>query len=257
MQKLPISVFIIAKDEEDRIPYSIKSVIDWVDEVIVIDSGSSDDTVKVAKSLGAKTIFNKWPGYGQQKIFGEQQCKNNWLLNIDADEEITKSLRDEIITLFANGSPAPQNAYKLKCKLMFMHQNKPSRFAHINAPIRLYNKATASFRDSTVHDAVIPTADVQVHKLVNIINHRSFRGLHHMIEKSNKYTTMLAQDLYKKGKKPSIMRLLFEPLTMFLKAYFIRRFCLYGSYGFVHSITHAYFRTARLAKTRELFKNLS
>ncbi|MEP2437055.1 MAG: glycosyltransferase, partial [Roseibium sp.] len=79
---LPISVFIIAKDEADRIGRTITSVRDWVDEVIVIDSGSSDGTVAVAEQLGARVLENAWPGYGPQKRFGEDQCRNDWLLNL-------------------------------------------------------------------------------------------------------------------------------------------------------------------------------
>ncbi len=87
--RLPLSVFIIARDEADRIARPIESVIGWVDEVIVIDSGSTDETVAVAEQLGARVIRNDWPGYGPQKRFGEDQCRNDWLLNLDADEEVT------------------------------------------------------------------------------------------------------------------------------------------------------------------------
>ena len=87
--KLPLSVFIIAVNEADRIALTINSVRDWADEVIVIDSGSTDDTVAVAESHGARVVFNEWNGYGPQKVFGETLCRNDWLLNLDADEEVT------------------------------------------------------------------------------------------------------------------------------------------------------------------------
>jgi len=73
--RLPISVFIIAKDEADRIPYAIKSVRDWVSEVIVIDSGSEDETVAVSEALGARVLFHSWEGYGPQKVYGETLCE--------------------------------------------------------------------------------------------------------------------------------------------------------------------------------------
>jgi glycosyltransferase involved in cell wall biosynthesis len=103
-QRLPLSAFIIAKNEADRIPAAIKSVVGWVDEVIVIDSGSEDETVAVAESLGARVVFNEWPGYGLQKRFGEDQCRNDWLLNLDADEEITSALAAEIKAKFDDQS---------------------------------------------------------------------------------------------------------------------------------------------------------
>ena len=85
---LPISVTIIAQDEADRIGMAIASVRDWVDEVVVVDSGSTDGTPEIAQSLGARVIHHDWPGYGQQKRFAEDQAQNDWILNIDADERI-------------------------------------------------------------------------------------------------------------------------------------------------------------------------
>ena len=105
MRRLPISCFIIAKDEADRIGRTIESVQPWVNEVIVVDSGSTDDTMAVAIRAGARAISNAWPGFGQQKRFAEDQCTNDWLLNIDADEVVTPELCREIEALFANGSP--------------------------------------------------------------------------------------------------------------------------------------------------------
>ena len=104
-QKLPISVFIIAKNEADRIATTIGSVREWVDEVIVIDGGSTDETIAVAKENGAKVEYNQWAGYGLQKRFGEDLCQNNWLLNLDADEEISQELAQEIQELFTIALP--------------------------------------------------------------------------------------------------------------------------------------------------------
>ena len=84
-----ISAFIITKNEAPRVAKAINSIKDIVDEIIVVDSGSTDDTVRIAESLGAKVVFNEWPGYVKQKSFAESLCKNNWVLNIDADEELT------------------------------------------------------------------------------------------------------------------------------------------------------------------------
>ena len=86
---LPISCFIIAKNEEDRIGKAILSVKDFVEEIIVIDSGSKDDTEMIVTNLNASIIFNEWQGFGPQKRFGEDQCKNDWVLNIDADEYLS------------------------------------------------------------------------------------------------------------------------------------------------------------------------
>ncbi|WP_151670263.1 glycosyltransferase [Nitrincola schmidtii] len=83
MKKLPISVIFITKNEADRIEKAIDSVADWVDEIIVVDSGSNDDTVQKAERLEAKTFFNEWPGYGQQKRFAEEKTSHDWILNLE------------------------------------------------------------------------------------------------------------------------------------------------------------------------------
>jgi len=251
-EKLPISVFIIAKNEADRIEKPILSVKDWVDEIIVIDSGSTDDTVAVSAKLGAKVLFNEWNGYGAQKIFGENQCRNNWLLNLDADEEISQPLAENIKKLFSdNGSE--NNAYKIKWKILFPLEKKPPMFAPGGEFIRLYRKDKAGFRDSTVHDSVV-IREGSVGKLNGLVLHRCFRSLPHWVEKLNFYSSMQAQDFLAKGRKPSSFRIIFEPFFAFLKAYFLRRYFLYGIDGFVGSFLYAYGRLMRLAKARELFK---
>jgi glycosyltransferase involved in cell wall biosynthesis len=250
---LPISVFIIAKNEEDRISHAIKSVIGWADEVIVIDSGSTDNTVGVAKNLGASVVFNQWQGYGRQKIFGEKLCRNEWVLNIDADEEVSGALAQELQNLVKEGNP-PYQAYGVKVKIIMRNCQMASRFAPCTDTVRFYNKNHAGFRDSTVHDSVI-LKDGSPEKyglLKGEVYHRCFRSLHHAVEKINFYTDMQALDMQARGKYPSNLRIIFEPLFAFAKAYLIRRYFLYGIEGFIESIIYAFNRTLRLAKAREL-----
>ena len=99
--KLPISCFIIAKNEADRIAQTIESVEGLVDEIIVIDSGSTDGTQDLVKELGCKLYYNKWHGFGPQKRFGEDKARNKWLLNLDADEYLSNELKAEIRDLFS------------------------------------------------------------------------------------------------------------------------------------------------------------
>lgn len=254
MTTLPLSVFIITQDEADRVAKPILSTISWVDEVIVIDSGSKDNTVEIAEKLGARTVFNQWNGYGRQKIYGEGLCRNNWLLNIDADEEISPKLRDEIIALFADGEPE-YKAYQLIISTLGRFDDKAPAFAPYHDPIRLYDKNYAGFKDSTVHDSVVLKDPSQkAEKLKNIVLHRSLRSYSHAVEKINRYSSMQAEDMFRRGKKPSALRILFEPLIGFTKGYFIRKYCFLGFDGFIEAVVYAFARTLRLAKTRELWK---
>lgn len=254
--KIPVSVFIIAKDEEERLPIALNSVKDWVDEVIVVDSGSEDETVEIAKGQGAKTFFNEWKGYGQQKRFGESKCKNRWILNIDADEEITAELKNEIISLFKDGKEPDCAAYKMKWKMIFLGQNKPPLIATGGEVVRLYDKEKAGFRESTIHDSVIlKNESDKIEKLDGIIHHRCFRSLTHWIDKVNFYTTEQAHEWVKKLRpEPSILRIITEPFTAFFKSYLFRKYIFYGVDGFNASIIYAFSKVLRLAKVRELYK---
>lgn len=255
-QSYPLSVFIIAKDEEDRIPESIKSVIDWVDEVIVIDSGSKDRTVAISNELGASVIYNEWNGYGPQKVFGEGKCRNDWILNIDADEAISPKLKEEIQQLFDNDLINQAKAYHIPIKISTRFATKlPGRFAPSNDPIRLYHKEHAGFKDSSIHDSVIAkSSDCEIGKLKNIMIHRCFRSYRHAVEKINFYSTMQAEHMLEKGRKPSAIRILIEPFIAFVKAYTLRRYCLLGIDGFIESVIYAFSRTLRLAKAHEKWK---
>lgn len=250
---LPISVFIIAKNEADRISYALKSVRDWAAEVRVIDSGSEDDTVAVSEQLGALVTHHAWQGYGQQKNFGESLCKMNWLLNLDADEEVTPSLRSEIEALFAGGKEPQFKAYSVTRKLMHFIESTGT-YGMTDHPVRLYHKEHAGFKNSAVHDSVAwKSSEHPIGKLSGTLNHRCFRSYSHMLDKINFYSSMQAQDLYEKGRNPSVVRIVSEPLVTFLKAYFIRRYVLRGVTGFLEAIIYAFARTIRLAKARALF----
>lgn len=256
MSKLPISVFIITKNEEDRIAASINAVKDFADEILVIDSGSEDDTVKIAKNCGATVIHRDWQGYGPQKVFGEANCKNKWVLNIDADEEVLPELAEEIGELFSKDNYDQFCGYKIKIVNKFFGEKKPKRLAYYYNQLRLYNKDLCGFKDSTVHDSVIlrNPKDNKIGQLKNIISHQSFKSFEHWIYKINSYSEAQALHDFKQGKKPKILKIIITPLFAFFKAYFIRRFFIYGFDGIIYSYVFAFGRTIKLVKTRELFK---
>ena len=250
--KLPISVFIIAKNEADRIATTIASVVDWVDEVVVVDSGSSDDTVSVAAFSGARVIYNEWNGYGLQKRFGEDECRNEWLLNLDADEEVTEELAQEIRELFAGGEP-PLAGYIIKVRDILPNEKKFALFAHTNHCLRLYNFGKGRFSDSPVHDSVIMQEGENIGKLKEPIRHMSFRGIVHAIEKMNSYTSAQAENLQPKGGIFfARIRLFFEFPISFFKAYILRLYILRGVRGFIYATIYAFGRTMRVAKYLEI-----
>lgn len=251
MNKPPVSVFIIANNEADRIAATITSVRDWADEVIVIDSGSHDNTIGISQSLGAKTCFNAWQGYGLQKRFGEDQCKNHWLLNLDADESVTPELAAEIAALFAHGEPR-EAGYILKVRDLLPGETDLAPMAHTNFCLRLYDRRKGRFSDSPVHDSVILQDGLKPAMLRAPVLHRSFRSLSHAIDKMNVYTSVQAENLAKKGLAFPLLRLATELPVAFFKVYFLRGYFMRGWRGFAYSIHYAYVRFVRIAKYLEL-----
>ena len=253
--RLPISVFIIAQNEGDRIATTIASVKDWVQEVIVVDSGSGDNTVEVAEALGARTFFHPWQGYGLQKRFAEDQCSQRWLMNLDADEEVTPALAAEIAALFASGLPA-QAGYILRIRDLLPGEAQLAPMAHTNFVLRLYDRECGRFSDSPVHDSVILTRGRAVMLQAPVL-HRSFRNVSHAIEKMNSYTGAQARDMHARGKKaPGSARLLLEFPFAFLKVYVLRGYALRGRRGFIYAMHYAFGRFMRLAKYVELKNKL-
>jgi glycosyltransferase involved in cell wall biosynthesis len=244
---LPLSIFIIAKNEADRLGQTLEAVAGLSDDIIVVDSGSTDGTQALAEKLGARVVFNAWPGYGLQKQFGEDQCKHDWMLNIDADEVVTPTLAASIKTALL-ADPATPRAYKTRIVELFPGEEKAHSMAFALSPVRLYHKAAGRYSASTVHDRVDLNDGVFVGSLDGIIEHRSIRSLGHELVKLNAYADMQADDLDAKGRKLSGLRLIFEFPLAFLKAYLGRRHFVRGFYGFMTAMNYAYFRYLRVAK---------
>ena len=252
MEKL--SVFIIAKNEADRIGAVINAVKTIADEILVIDSGSTDATCQIAIAAGAKVMYNEWRGYGQQKIFGEANCKNKWILNIDADEEVSQELALEISEIFSKKISENIAGFRVKIVNKFPLEKKPKKFAYFYNQFRLYNKEIAGFKDSSVHDSVeLKNQNSEIKQLKNIIYHQSFRSFAHWIEKINSYSQMQAEDSFKKRKNPSAFKIILTPFIAFFKAYIVRRYFIYGVDGLIYSHLFAFSRFAKAIKTRELF----
>lgn len=247
---IPLSAFIITLNEEDRISAAISSIKEWVAEVVVIDSGSSDNTVSIAESLGACVMHNEWQGYGLQKRFAEDQCAHNWILNIDADERVSPELATEIQSLMATTEP-PHACYHIDIKDQFAHESSPAPWAYSYRQIRLYNKSIARFSDSPVHDTVRPPVHCSIGNLQGIIAHRSLRNLSHATGKSNYYSNMQRDDMIKRNKHIAPWRLLTEFPLAFCKSYFVRRNIMYGWWGVVLAMNYGWSRFLRVAKMYE------
>lgn len=243
----PLSIFIIARDEADRIGRTIAAVRGLSDDIVVIDSGSTDGTQAIAAGLGARVIERAWPGYGPQKRFAEDQCRHPWLLNLDADEVTPPDLAAEIAALFAKGEPAC-DAYRIRIAEIFPGEGAPHRFAYALSPVRLYRADKGRYSPSPVHDRVELAADARVGKLRGTVHHYSVRSLGEQMVKLNAYSDAQADDLDARGETLSVFRLAAEFPANFIKAYIGRRHVLRGVYGFMTAMNYAFYRYLRVAK---------
>lgn len=247
---LPLSIFIIARDEADRIGRTIDAVRHLTDDLVVIDSGSTDATREIAAGKGARVIVNPWPGYGPQKRFAEEQCRHLWLLNIDADEVVPPALAQEITALFHADGPQA-DGYRIAIAEVFPGEGEPHPLAYSLAPVRLYRKDKGRYSPSPVHDRVAFAAGARIARLKVKIHHFSVRSLGEQLAKLNSYTDAQVDDLMARGEKPSVLRLVFEFPAAFLKAYVGRRHFVRGVYGFMTAMNIAIYRHLRIAKHME------
>lgn len=247
---LPLSVFIIARNEADRIGEAIRAVRGLSDDIVLVDFGSTDGTQAAAEGLGARVIERDWPGYGPQKRFAEEQCRHVWMLNVDADEVVPEDLADEIRSLFAQGTPR-HDAYRIKIAEMFPGETVPHPIAYALAPVRLYRRDRGRYSASLVHDRVDLAPGASVGRLKGTIHHRSVRSLGDQIAKLNRYSDQQAVDLEIRGVSIPTWRLFFEFPAAFVKAYIGRRHIVRGTYGFLTAMNYAISRHLRLAKHYE------
>ena len=247
MHHCPISVYIVTKNEADRIGRAIRSVVDWVDEVIVVDSGSEDDTVHIASQCGARVLYNPWKGYGPQKRFAEDQCRNDWLLMLDSDEEISPELAAEIRESFQQTPSC--SAFRMRVTDMLPGEDRPKWFA--------YSYRIAIRRDLHALDYRVEIESGEIRPLRGKIWHHSFRNWESTVAKLNHYSSQVAKDRVSRSMPLLSLRLFTEFPLQFLKCYVGRRFMFRGSMGMAMSITVAYLNLLRLLKTAELQREVA
>jgi glycosyltransferase involved in cell wall biosynthesis len=241
--RLPLSCFIIAREEADRIGAAIGSVSGWAGEVVVVDSGSSDETVAVAQSFGARVLFHPWEGYGPQKRFAEECCRFDWLLNLDADEVVSQALVEEIVALFRDGPP-PLAGYRLRIADVYPGRDRPRPLAYRYDIVRLYDRRRMRYAPSLVHDRV-ETLGEPVGRLVSLVLHHSVRSLAHQRRKLDSYFALQAVEKAK-PRWLAWLRLPVEYPVTFVQYYLLRRHIFGGRFGLALSHIHAAARARRL-----------
>jgi glycosyltransferase involved in cell wall biosynthesis len=247
---MKISAAIITFNEEKNIKRCIDS-LSFCDEIIVVDSLSTDKTCDIAKHLGAKVIDQKFLGHIDQKQLAVDNCTNEWVLSLDADEEISIDLKAEILNLIK--SPLKYDAYEMP-RVSF-HLGRWIRHGgwYPDKKVRLFNKNKAYWGGYNPHDKIIVKSD-NIGKLKHDLKHYVFKDLKQNIDTNNSYSSIMAEDLNKDGKSFSYLKLFLKPLGKFLEVYIYKRGFLDGMPGFIIAVGAAYSMFLKFAKLWEIQK---
>ena len=245
MSTARLSVVIASFNEAGNIRDCLASAA-WADECLVIDSGSSDDTVALARAAGARVICTDWPGYGPQQNRAIDAASGDWIYSLDADERITPALAAEIRAVLA----APAYAvYKVPRRSLLVTRFMRHSGWWPDYTKRLFRRGSARFTDHEIH-AHLATHEA-IGQLQNPMLHYSYRRLDQLLEKINRYSAGSARDLHARGRKGSLGGAIRHGLWAFLRTYFIKLGVLDGAMGFVLAVANAesaYYKHLKLAE---------
>lgn len=247
MHKLTIT--IITLNEEDNIRRCITSVGDIASEIIVVDSFSTDSTPVICRELGCTVIQKEFTGYGKQKQFAVDSATNDWILSLDADEEISETLRNSISKLLSK-EEILFSGYKIHRRLFYLGRVMKHSGLGKEKILRLFNRREGHFTDAPVHEEIVIGGPAGF--LEGDFFHHSYKNLEHQIQKTNRYTTFAAVENIRKGKHyPKIWAVFKFPVTFFT-VYILKGGILDGYPGFYWAYLAAHYASLKIAKTIEL-----
>jgi glycosyltransferase involved in cell wall biosynthesis len=247
-----LSAVLITRNAATVIDACFESLA-FADEIVIVDSASSDATVEIARRHGARVVQKEWLGYGRQKQFAVEQAAHDWVLCIDADERVSPELAASIqAALAAPVSPV----YRMARRNRFMGRWLAHGEGYPDWSPRLFNRMNARWSDDLVHEKVLYA--VTPGTLRGDLMHDSSEDLAAYIERQNRYTTLAARQAFELGRSANLAHLLFSPLVRFLKFYVFRLGFLDGVAGLAHisvGCMNSYFKYAKLIELRRAEKD--
>lgn len=243
-----ISAVYITKNAQSKLSDSLNSIISLVNEIIIIDSGSTDNTEQIAKQFNAKFIKQSWLGFGKQKQFGVEQATHDWVLCLDDDEIVSQNLQQSIKEALINNE-SKYHAYKFARSNYFMGRYLKHGEGYPDWSLRLFNKHYAHWSDDLVHEYVITNCDVEI--LSGDLLHHSCNSIEDYLNKQNKYTSLQAEKMAENGVKVKPIKIIISPIFRFIKFYFLKRGFLDGMAGFVHICIGCFNSMMKYAKINE------
>jgi len=244
---LKISATLVTLNEESNLARALES-LRCCDEIVVVDSGSDDGTVEMARRLGARVVESEWRGYAAQKNFAAEQAAHDWILALDADEALSEALEAEIWEIKRAGAQA--DAYTIPRMAQYMGRWILHSGWYPDRKVRLYDRRSARWVGQYVHESV--KVDGRVAHLGSNLLHHTCSSLSQHLKTMDRYTTLAAQELVAQGRPVGLGRILFSPPWAFLKSYFVQRGFLDGFEGLVIAYMAAVYVFVKYTKARNM-----
>jgi glycosyltransferase involved in cell wall biosynthesis len=248
MSHLPISAYIITKDNIRTIRRALASVVRWADEIVAVDSGSTDGTLEILREYTDRVYEREWPGFREQYRYAQGLTKNRWVVFIDADEEVTAELAEEIGGLFKDAEPT-LNGYITHRKSFYLGRLIKHGGWYPDYEVRLYRKDKATW-EGGLHAKVYIEGTVGV--LKHYFLHHSYKDISDQIRKVDIYSSISAVDMMRENKSAGVIKLFLNPPYRFVRDYFLRLGFLDGVPGLIIAVTTAYYVFIKYAKLWEL-----
>lgn len=251
-----LSVVMITCNAAKSLRLSLQTVVALTDDIVVVDSGSTDDTIAIASEFGANVIHQHWLGFGPQKQIAVALAKHDWVLCLDADEWLSDTLIQSIRSVLTQ--PACY-AYTMPRANRFLGRLLKHGEAYPDENLRLFHRQYAYWSNDMVHEKVVTSHHQPIGKLTGDLLHDSAESLEVYLEKQNRYTSLQAQEIVESGKKISVAKAIGSAVFRFIKGYVFRLGFLDGFAGFVHILiasSNSFFKytkaIAEQKKTRQL-----
>jgi glycosyltransferase involved in cell wall biosynthesis len=242
-----VTVFVMSYNEARQIR-QVMETIKWADEIVLLDSFSTDGTVEIAREYGARIVSEKFCGFGRLRNLALAASSNDWMVSIDSDERCTPEFAAEVRTILQK--PA-HDAYFVPRLNYFL--DRPIRYCGMYPDYRqpqLFNRRKFRYREDLVHEGFVCEGTVGYCR--NPITQLPFPTLAVMMAKNERYTTLMAKRRFEDNQRAGLGKLLFSPLAAFLKKYFVQQGFREGVHGFVFSVLHAHYTFLKYAKLWEL-----
>jgi glycosyltransferase involved in cell wall biosynthesis len=241
-----VSVVVITLNEEDRIRECLASV-SWADEIIVVDAGSEDKTVALAREVTDHVVIHAWEGFAAQKNFAIARATGDWVLSLDADEQVEPALRDEIRAVVA--APDAHAGYRIARRNVMWGQWIRHGRLYPDWQLRLFRRGRGRFVERAVHESV--SVDGPVGRLTAALLHHSYRDVSDFLRRADRYSTLAAEEWSRSGAPFRVSQLVTAPLGRFLSMYVLHKGFLDGWRGFLLAVLYAYYVFVRSAKIWE------